>query len=146
MQEPLRDEGSIPGSQRSPGGGHGNPLQYSCQDSPIDRGAWQAIVHRVRKNWTRLATKQLNEIVRVRPLSDIIGGLFHMRAQWGAGCLQARKKILTRSQPHWHPDLKHPASRTMRNICLLFSHLIHVFCFDSSSWLRHSPNYFMWLV
>jgi len=37
--------GSIPGSGRSPGEGNGNPLQYSCPENPVDRGAWQAIVH-----------------------------------------------------------------------------------------------------
>ena len=37
--------GSIPGSGRSPGGGHGNPLQYSCLENPVDRGAWWAMVH-----------------------------------------------------------------------------------------------------
>ena len=37
----IRDEGSIPGSGRSPGGGHGNPLQYSCLENPMDRGAWK---------------------------------------------------------------------------------------------------------
>ena len=41
------DSGSIPGSGRSPGGGHGNPLQYSCLETPMDRGAWRARVHRV---------------------------------------------------------------------------------------------------
>ena len=41
------DRGSIPGSRRSPGGGHGNPLQYSCLESPMARGAWWAIVPRV---------------------------------------------------------------------------------------------------
>ena len=46
----LRDTGSIPGSGRSPGGGHGNPLQYSCQENPIDRAAWRATVHRVAKS------------------------------------------------------------------------------------------------
>ena len=50
----LRDVGSIPGSGRSPGGGHGNSLQYSSLENPTDRGAWQAIVHRVAKNWTQL--------------------------------------------------------------------------------------------
>ena len=50
----IRDVGSIPGSGRSPGEGHGNPLQYSCLENPMDRGAWQAIVHRVAKSWTRL--------------------------------------------------------------------------------------------
>ena len=38
--EDIRDEGSIPGLGRSPGGGHGNPLQYSCLENPMDRGAW----------------------------------------------------------------------------------------------------------
>ena len=41
----ARDVGSIPGSGRSPGGGHGNLLQYSCLENPMDRGAWQATVH-----------------------------------------------------------------------------------------------------
>ena len=42
----IRDTGSIPGSRRSPGERHGNPLQCSCLENPIDRGAWQATVHR----------------------------------------------------------------------------------------------------
>ena len=46
--------GSIPGSGRSPVGGHGNPFQFSFLDNPMDRGAWQAIVHRVAKSWTWL--------------------------------------------------------------------------------------------
>ena len=50
----VRDSGSIPGSGRSPGGGHGYPLQYSCLESPMDRGAWQATVCRVAQSWTRL--------------------------------------------------------------------------------------------
>ena len=41
----TRDMGSIPGLGRSPGGGHGNPLQYSCLENPVDRRAWWAIVH-----------------------------------------------------------------------------------------------------
>ena len=48
------DEVSIPGSGRSPGGGHGNLLQYSCLENPMDKGAWWAIVHRVTKSWTGL--------------------------------------------------------------------------------------------
>ena len=50
----IRDAGLIPGSVRSPGGGHGNPLQYSCQENPMNREAWPAIVHRVTKSRTRL--------------------------------------------------------------------------------------------
>ena len=46
--------GLIPGSGRSLGGGHGNPLQYSCLENPMDRGAWWATVHRVAKSRTGL--------------------------------------------------------------------------------------------
>ena len=46
------DLGSIPGSGRSPGEGNGNPLQYSCLENPMDRGAWQAKVHGVAKSQT----------------------------------------------------------------------------------------------
>ena len=45
----IRDVGSIPGSGRSPGGGPGNPLQYSCMENPMDRGAWRKTVHGVTK-------------------------------------------------------------------------------------------------
>ena len=50
----MRDVGLIPGSGRSPGGGHGNPLQYSCLEKSMDRGAWQAIVYSIAKSWTWL--------------------------------------------------------------------------------------------
>ena len=50
----LRDTGSIPELGRYPGEGNSNPLQYSCLENPMDRGAWQATVHRVTKSWTRL--------------------------------------------------------------------------------------------
>ena len=50
----ARDVGSVPGSGGSPGGGHGNPLQYSCLENPMDRGAWLATVHGVGKSRIRL--------------------------------------------------------------------------------------------
>ena len=46
----IRDTGSIPGSGRAPGDGHGNPLQYSCLEISTDRGAWRATVHGVAKS------------------------------------------------------------------------------------------------
>ena len=49
------DAGLIPGWGRFPGGGNGNPLQYSCLESPMDRGAWQATVHGVTESWTQLS-------------------------------------------------------------------------------------------
>ena len=48
-------QGSIPGLGRSPGEGNSNPLQYSCLENPMDRGAWWAILHGVAKSWTRLS-------------------------------------------------------------------------------------------
>jgi len=48
----TRDMSSVPRLGRSLGGGHGNPLQDSCLENPMDRGAWQATVHRVRKSQT----------------------------------------------------------------------------------------------
>ena len=48
----TRDVGSIPELGRSPGGGHGNPLQYSCLENPMDGGAWWAAVQEATKSWT----------------------------------------------------------------------------------------------
>ena len=50
--EDVSDMGSNPGSGRSPGGEHGNPLQYSCLENPMDRGAWWVIVHGVTRSQT----------------------------------------------------------------------------------------------
>ena len=55
----IRDVGSILGSGRSHGGGHGNPLQYSCLENPMDRGPWQVTLYRVTKSW-----RQLNRLSR----------------------------------------------------------------------------------
>ena len=51
----VRDAGSVPRSGRSSGGGHGNPLQYSCLEDPMDRGAWQASVHKAAESQTQLS-------------------------------------------------------------------------------------------
>ena len=53
------DLGLIPGLGRSPGGGHGNPLRYSCLENLMDRGAWWASVHGVAQNRTRLSTARM---------------------------------------------------------------------------------------
>ena len=50
----IRGVDLIPGLGRSPRGEHGNPLQYSCLDNPMDRGAWRAMVHRIAKSQTQL--------------------------------------------------------------------------------------------
>ena len=48
----VRDAGSVPATRRSPEGGHGNPLQYSCLENPMKRGAWQTTVPGVTESWT----------------------------------------------------------------------------------------------
>ena len=60
----IRDTGSIPGSGRSSGGGHGNPLQYSCLENPVDRGAWQATVPRVAQSqpWLKWLSSSSSKI------------------------------------------------------------------------------------
>ena len=64
----LRDACLIPDSGRSPGGRHGNPLQYSCLENPMDRGAWQTIVHRVAESQTCL--KQLSTKAQIQILKN----------------------------------------------------------------------------
>ena len=63
IKNPPANAGSTPRSGRSPGGGNGNPLQYSCLGSPVDRGAWWATVHGVTKSLTQL--KQLSTHAKV---------------------------------------------------------------------------------
>ena len=53
----IRDAGSIPGSGRSPGGEHDNPLQYSCLQNPMDRGVWWVTVYRVTESDTNEAAE-----------------------------------------------------------------------------------------
>ena len=59
------DLGLITGLGRSPGGGHGNPLQYSCLENLMDRGDWWATVHRVTKSRTRLSDQAQHELVKL---------------------------------------------------------------------------------
>ena len=67
----ARDVGSIPGSRRSPGGGNGNPLQYSCLENPMDRAAWWAPIHRVAKSWTRPSTQSRLQSSVQRPAAQL---------------------------------------------------------------------------
>ena len=70
------DPGSIPGLGRSPGGGHGSPLQYSCLENPMDRGAWRAAVHGVAKSQTQLRDFTFHLIISNMPdpvLLDMYG-------------------------------------------------------------------------
>ena len=75
----IKDVGSIPGSGRSPGGGHGNPLQCSCLENPIDRGACWATVHGITKNQTRL--KRLSRHARRHVTAVSLGSVCSTRLQ-----------------------------------------------------------------
>ena len=63
----IRNWGSIPGLGRSPGGGHGNPLQYTCLEKLMDRGAWWATVHVVTKSWIRLKQLSMAQYSKMTP-------------------------------------------------------------------------------
>ena len=87
--EDMKDEGSIPRLGRSPEGRHGNPLQYSCLENSMNRGAWRATVCQVAKSWTRLKqfsahtcieiTKKImtNFITMYNPSGQIVIVQFH---------------------------------------------------------------------
>ena len=74
----LRDLGSIPGLGKSPGGGLGIPLKYSCQENPMDRGSWWVTVHGVAKSRTRLSNEHFHYFSKV-------------------SCVNSRGKIKTQS-------------------------------------------------
>ena len=63
----VRDTGSIPALGRSPGAGHRDPLQYSCLENAMDRGAWRVIVHGVTKNQTRLKRVSMHTYRHTHP-------------------------------------------------------------------------------
>ena len=75
----IRDVGSIPGSGMYPGGGHGNPLQYSCLENPMDREAWWATVYGITKSQTGLSmhAHKLNQVlISLSPLKDAETGSY----------------------------------------------------------------------
>ena len=66
----VRDVGSIPGPGRSPGGGHGSPLQYPRLDNPMDRGAWKATVHGVSKSQTGLKRFIMQRVLKYKRIKS----------------------------------------------------------------------------
>ena len=119
----MRDMGSMPGSGRSPGGWHGNPLEYSCLENPwTERGAWWVTIHWVVKSWTRL--KQLSThaysaaVIFPKLQVNVISKL--NAPQWFSNTQKIRSKILiwggvllhrapasisAKSSPETHADL-----------------------------------------
>ena len=89
------DRGSVPGLGRSPGEGNDNPLQYSCLENPMDRGAWQATVHGVEKSWTQLNIWALG--LNNRYKWTLVKRSFHQGLPWWSSgrplCFQCRGHI-----------------------------------------------------
>ena len=83
------DPGSIHGSGRSPGEGHGNPFQYSCLENPVDSGTWLAIVHGVTKSQTRLSDSHFSTDERIKWMCYIHSVDIIQLSMWG--------------MRHWHP-------------------------------------------
>ena len=118
----VRDIGSIPGSERSLGGEHGNPLQYSCLENPTDRGVWRTTVHRIVKSWTRLQWLSTHTLLKTptKPTSVdwtgswvnlLTAGFWEAKRQTGAcaasiltSCLlwSWLAKSSRRALNHWH--------------------------------------------
>ena len=81
----VRDVGLIPWLGRSPGGGHGNPLQYSCQKNPMDRGAWRATVHWIAKSQTNEVKVAQSCLTLCDPVGYTVHGFLQPRIlEWVA--------------------------------------------------------------
>ena len=66
----IRDTGLVPGLERFPEGGQGNPLQYSCLEDPMDRGAWWVTVHGITKSQTQLKPLSMHTNTSKKSLSS----------------------------------------------------------------------------
>ena len=103
-EEVIREEGSIPGSGRSPGEGNGNSLRYSCLENPTDRGAWRAMVHSVAKSWTRLNDYTQREKEGVSPFAVPPPSLSTTVCKWAV--LWSFSSWYIRKTPKPHSDNK----------------------------------------
>jgi len=84
--EDIRDTDLVPGSQRFPGGGHGNPFPYSCLGDPMDREAWWATVHVVTKDSEMLKQLSMYTLTSWRSLSFILYTLVVTLLSASHGC------------------------------------------------------------
>ena len=109
----IRDTGSIPGLERSSGGGNGNPLQYSWLENPVDRGTWWAAVHRVAKSRTWL-----------KWLSSSSSMIHYIN--W-----------LPNSEPSLHPWYKLHFVTVHTSFCMIAQLLSHVWLFMSPWTVAH---------
>ena len=97
----LRDVGWLPGLERSPGGGHGNPLQYSRLENPMNKGAWRATVHVVTKSHTRPKQLGMHACTHSCEVLPRVGGEPENMAPGGlhGRCFSAARSCLTLYDP-----------------------------------------------
>ena len=103
------DLGSVPWSGRSPGGGYGDPLQFSCLENPMDRRGWQATVHRIAQSQTqlkRLSTQRKSTILQLKKLKLFFKGMipiFFLK-----GCYPSRPALEGNGNPLQCSCLENP--------------------------------------
>ena len=126
----VGDLGLIPGLGRSPGEGNGNPLQYSCLENPMDRGAWQATVHGVAKSQTWLSNfisfhfwaYKVHLRITTYNLIDTEEGL----KVWDTEMMQQRPM---EKEPKWEPDLMYIAQCfSVNHVSNVLINILQVIC------------------
>ena len=128
--------GTIPGLRRSPGEGHGNPLQYSCLENPRDREAWQATVRSVSKSRTLLKRLSAHTLVKTDP-RELCCPLSTMHGYIEKSATYSLEDSLHRNLITLTPDLRRLDSTTTRNKCTLFvGHPVR----GTLSWQLESTN------
>ena len=113
----IGDAGSIPGSERSLGGGNGNPLQYSCLGNPVGRGTWRATVHGVTKSRTQLTRLSMHAHGASRLTDLLLGSLSADKTEFGDfhGLGRFKKLFFPSSKNCFSPLTS--CSRMCRSIC-----------------------------
>ena len=116
------NEGSVPGSGRSPGKGHDTPLQYSCLENPMDRGAWRATVHGVTKSQARLSDPACTHV--------------HSNMLYFISGTEAEGKVgLTAIQPIESLQIHHRATCLLMFIKLILTQDVLMLCGLAQVWL-----------
>ena len=113
------DAGSMPGSGKSPAEGHGNPLQCSCLENPMDRGAWRATVHKVAKSQTRL--KQLSNAACTQSPSNLNRSAYPQQqtgCHGGRRCIQRSESscCLGKESSHYWDSWKHAVPQHLNDV------------------------------
>ena len=124
----VRDVGSIPGSGRSPEGGHGNSLQYSCLENPMNRGAWHATTHGITKSQTWLRWISRSAYYPISPTHSLAPkGGFELQWFWTVSC------VLIITPKNLNPTVIETNSCFLNVFCNYTSHVLYYF-HDKKLW------------